>query len=817
MSKGTIRRALYAAKNLRKHYDDGGVITPRSLAQRIVPPEEYGAVSPSIEGVQEAVKSTFSGAVPAAKATYDYMATTPFPQAIKDVGHVVGSMAESAKENPAEFIGGMMPVIGNIYAAKDLSQLKDKIQEARAAGNEQAAAQMEKMAPLAMAGVLAPFGGGAAARGALKSAERVAARELTPLGLYSHGAETAFGLPQAKGTPEQMAAMLQNQGVKPAELEGFAESFAGQPSITREQAAEFFKGRMPQIEETILGVNPPPIITPERYKELINTFRPLRPSEMDELKAYERHINGEKPLSTDTFKPTRYDEYTIPGGENYREVLLKLSNSWKPEIAEKNGRYGFTGPDGKYRDYWSLNDAEQAAKSMYRDSGSFKSMHWNEPDVLAHIRMADRIGPNGEKILHVEEIQSDWAQQGRKQGFKGQKLDDEIAALKKHIDDIEESALPFTEQGKDAPREIIDQWTSAKEKLGKLEAKKLLSIPEAPYVTNTQGWTDLALKRVLKEAAEGGYDKIVWTPGAEQAKRYDLSKVVDRLVYDPKTQELFARTQSSGVPPFVGKTYAPEDLPNVVGKEVAEKLLSSKPTENGMHVLSGEELLVGGEGMKGYYDKIVPTQLSKLTKKLDPEAQIGRDYIGSGKYEVVLPNGKVVAEYADKKSADIIAKKFDQGKIPGAMVRQGGIEVPMLQITPAMREAILRGFPHYAEGGAVDKYPLRDHTDWEEAHDYEKSGGKLHYESPDKYLENTEPLDMGTKDKRVIQHFEKQMEHGEKMDPVAVLPDGHPNGRHRAHAAKKLGIKKIPVVSWPKKNKGGSIVDRALMLTSKKA
>jgi len=123
----------------------------------------------------------------------------------------------------------------------------------------------------------------------------------------------------------------------------------------------------------------------------------------------------------------------------------------------------------------------------------------------------------------------------------------------------------------------------------------------------------------------------------------------------------------------------------------------------------------------------------------------------------------------------------------------------------------------YAHGGEVEEYPLRHHTDWEEAHDYEKTGGELTHMSPDNYLDKVKPLNMDHDDKHIIHHFEKQMENGEKFDPVAIYPDGHPNGRHRAHAAKKLGIDKIPVVTWPKKTAGGSIVDKALMLTSRKA
>lgn len=112
----------------------------------------------------------------------------------------------------------------------------------------------------------------------------------------------------------------------------------------------------------------------------------------------------------------------------------------------------------------------------------------------------------------------------------------------------------------------------------------------------------------------------------------------------------------------------------------------------------------------------------------------------------------------------------------------------------------------------MKKYPLRDHIDWEEAHDYEKQGGHLTHMSPDEYLARVKPLNMDHDDKHIIHHFKKQMEKGEKFDPVAIESDGHPNGRHRAHAAKKLGIKSIPVIMMPRQKRadGGPLTPRSL-------
>ena len=46
----------------------------------------------------------------------------------------------------------------------------------------------------------------------------------------------------------------------------------------------------------------------------------------------------------------------------------------------------------------------------------FQSSHWEEPNIVAHARIQDRDTPTG-KAMHIEEIQSDWHQAGRKQGY----------------------------------------------------------------------------------------------------------------------------------------------------------------------------------------------------------------------------------------------------------------------------------------------------------------------------------------------------------------------------------------------------------------
>jgi hypothetical protein len=808
---------------------------------------------------------------------------------------------------------------------------------------------------------MAPLAG--VSRPAVQTAKEVmtAQRELSPLGLYSHGAETAIGLPQAKGSPEQIAGMLKNQGVKPAELEGFTEAFAGRPSITREEAAEYFKGRMPEVEDRVFGGDYQAKMDAlkKQKSDLSKEWQALEDGDprREELVEKMSMIFGEINDLKQNFSAPKFQDYALPGGENYREVLLKLKDNSEARIKalEEEGQQLYKNNRGSSTEWpedqkTRLQEILEEQNSL-REQQRFYSKHWNDPDVLAHIRMSDRIGPNGERILHVEEMQSDWAQKAQKirnneikrimreknlkkeeaaklvppeYGFEGdtnrynellQKFNETKEAFSSYKPDPEYASklqsaydkamadynayyetltdekfrkefnrMHLANKGVPMPEETINDLLEIyKFKKGEL-AKGLFPhefepldqarqkatfdlnelrnndpikeelrrkmfdaenelfdfadrreiLPQNPYVENTSAWTDLALKRILKEAAEGGYDKVVWTPGAAHAKRYDLRKQVKQIIAENREDgialNVYDHNDNKIIQP---RGLTMDEVAEHIGKDAAEKIAaqfeaSKQAGHNTQRAdLRGLDLKVGGEGMVGYYDKIVPTQLQKLLKKLDRNAKIERHAIpNSGKVtgasgaDVMdeLPATRTMSSQeradfwrnltSDERNA-LLEDFFEKQKQD--IVGHG------ITMTPQMREAILRGFSHFAHGGEVDKYPLRDHTDWEEAHDYEKSGGELHYNSPEDYLDEVKPLNMDHEDKDIIHHFKKQIKHGEKLDPVAIYPDGHPNGRHRAHAAKKLGIKKIPVVSWPHKKEGGSIVDRALMLTSRKA
>jgi hypothetical protein len=103
---------------------------------------------------------------------------------------------------------------------------------------------------------------------------------------------------------------------------------------------------------------------------------------------------------------TKFSEYALPGGENYREVLFTLPR----ELVD----------DGNGDVRW---DREI----------SYVSQHWDEPNVLAHTRLDDRETPDGKRVLFLEEVQSDWHQDGRKEDTRPRSLFTNSSQAKREV------------------------------------------------------------------------------------------------------------------------------------------------------------------------------------------------------------------------------------------------------------------------------------------------------------------------------------------------------------------------------------------------
>lgn len=323
--------------------------------------------------------------------------------------------------------------------------------------------------------------------------------------------------------------------------------------------------------------------------------------------------------------PTKFSQYQTEGEKsNYKEVLVTMPSKGVRPISkwEFYEREGYTQQEfeqapkdfqQKLFDKWKAETSLQVVNK----SEQFKSSHFDEANILVHLRMNTRTDAEGKKVLFLEEVQSDWGQKGKKEGFAQPKQEFDknkveitrndrtvvvnydgkrVGVFDKENPTFNKSDAELTEMLKKDLNDEYDKYTQH------IKGQ----VANAPFVTDTNAWTKLGLKVALKEAVKQGADKIAWTTGEQQNARYDLSKSVDLLYWNPNSEMLYAYKNGntgSGKPRWdevIKKEVAKEDLPNVIGKDIAQKLLDA-PINGNQHELKGEQLKIGGRGMKGFY------------------------------------------------------------------------------------------------------------------------------------------------------------------------------------------------------------------------
>jgi hypothetical protein len=337
-------------------------------------------------------------------------------------------------------------------------------------------------------------------------------------------------------------------------------------------------------------------------------------------------------------KPNRakFQQYKEPGGEDYTERVLRLEHNPPPRPPTPEGysvvttrENSFTGqrdvkvldPEGSVVTYRSgtrasdediLNEAINSLERTKKPPAFKQPGHFPDENPIAHHRVTYHT-VNGEKVAFVEEMQSDWHQKGRREGYRPREGDS--YTVDKHPTDpnaftiLGPQGRPLTGTGTDLPLHYatIGDATEAVQTLQKHGS----AVPDAPF-KKTEEWTELALKDIIDQARANGATRVAWTTGEQQAARYDLSKHVDKITYNRNTSTLKAiqgdREVHSG-------QYDPRALEDVIGKEAAERLLASEPSAYGTHTLQGEGLKVGGEGMRAYYDRLVPKVVKEYAKK----------------------------------------------------------------------------------------------------------------------------------------------------------------------------------------------------------
>ena len=93
-------------------------------------------------------------------------------------------------------------------------------------------------------------------------------------------------------------------------------------------------------------------------------------------------------------------------------------------------------------------------------------------------------------------------------------------------------------------------------------------------------------------------------------------------------------------------------------------------------------------------------------------------------------------------------------------------------------------------------YPMEDKGKWYANEDFAQRGGQIVTMSPDQFLSQVRPLEVDDASRDNIDDLKNMMQSGRKLDPLAIYADGKEDGRHRAIAAKELGMDTIPVIDF---------------------
>jgi hypothetical protein len=431
---------------------------------------------------------------------------------------------------------------------------------------------------------------------------------------------------------------LIQKGVKPEEIESSGVKDwldLQQGAVTKEALVNYLKQGGVKVEEVVLGAGQMPrlpegwrVEPTDNYDGFGSAGFVVRNEDGDEVGAGETEQVAMREAADPDELPgtvdTKYGKYTLPGGENYREVLLTLPGGARGAdatrlaelnrlIDEKTAGYDALPEDERRSVRAEIKALRDERTAIEAKKVNYRSTHWDQPNVLAHIRVNDRTDADGKRVLFVEELQSDWGQQGKKEGFGRESMsDDRLRQLIMEADpDADVDGLP---------RSVLLELAANVGVEGG-------PIPTAPFVTKTEGWLNLALKRIMVMAAEGGYDKVAFVNGEQSAERYDLSKQISKIRYltgSSTGRDLLVATDKAGNSVLNKPISDPKEIEEYVGKEVANRLLNAKSNGEVYHndriyneqSLSGLDLKVGGEGMKTFYNTIVPTALKKLLPKV---------------------------------------------------------------------------------------------------------------------------------------------------------------------------------------------------------
>ena len=343
-------------------------------------------------------------------------------------------------------------------------------------------------------------------------------------------------------------------------------------------------------------------------------------------------------------------ELITPGGTDYEEIRISLGAI--PERLE--------GMESHKSRHWSDGDGLA------------------EQDVLVHLRVhSNEI--DGVNATVIDELQSDLHQDGRRQGYRTTAVDPSIGdeAIEESAELLRKSKYDNPTQAQRIEHHRAQESHYALIKRRKVWMRNNRGgVRDSPY-KDTSEWSLLGIKRAIDRAVAAGQSRIAVIGGEAQAKRYDkyTAASVDRIestrAFDTEW-EVTVYPADGGTPTV--STYDQRELVPTFGESAARRIVKEAPprfdedaqiiaskrnnlegkiSDLEMHnggagnvrnwssetvdewraykqkldamptapdpakglSIKGSEIFGDGEGMKGFYDEILPGVVAKYGKR----------------------------------------------------------------------------------------------------------------------------------------------------------------------------------------------------------
>lgn len=454
----------------------------------------------------------------------------------------------------------------------------------------------------------------------------------------------------SKASPDQILAMLKNNGVKEEEIQysGLADLLGTQKSISKEDVIDLLENGIKVSESTLPRRTPESdaidrlqskgiVIDFDMNGEFNGFVRQDTMEHIDESEFDDMTTDVLDDIDTLMNSPdinlgnTKYgtSQLTIPNGKNYREVLIKL-------------------PVGK--------------------EGAYKSTHWDDANVVVHLRTNERIDADGKRVLFIEELQSDWHQEGRRRGYRSkartlEEIDKDLQSVMNELKSMPGVSETPTDADWVNHPEITARFDALSEERSRANSpsRMIEQVPDAPF---KKSWPMLGMKWAIQYASENGFDRIAWTTGEQQAVRagqaqeiswvnvsragdgkYNVIAYHKGMIVNEKAEMPRVMTKSQ-IESFLGKEFAEQVEEEMIpvdtsdwkavkngrgwivrdetGTIIDPNMMASSAQEaiaEAATIFAGREKqyrhvpkTIGGIGMRKFYDEMLPNNIGKFIK-----------------------------------------------------------------------------------------------------------------------------------------------------------------------------------------------------------